>query len=553
VIAFAACQAQNKEGFGPATQSGAGADTAVSIDAGSADVQWQALEVSPQTVTVAPGQSVSFKALTWKAGVSSPAAFPVAWSATGGTINSSGVFTAGSRTGTFQVTASGTTTSYEDYASVTISGSGSGATISRITLSPGSATLAPSASQQFSVSATLSDGSTQSSPAVTYAATGGTVSSSGLYRAGSTAGSYRLIATSGNGKADTSAITVSSTAPTITALNLTPGSVTLAAGATAQFSVTATLSNGSTQSNPSVNWTATGGSMSSGALYTAGSTAGSYRVIVTSSNGRADTSAVTINGTTPPPGGGTGSALFSSDWRSGDLLDGGKWKRWGGQGILNIVSASGLGFPSGMTNVMRVAMGTGSFDWVEANGKWSLPAVGQSRSFRMYLRNNVGDINGGWSSTHPVESKGTDGSIGGNFYAWHIGSNTNGTFPIALATSAPYPRNYWTMANGTGSTLGTLNKQTTYRIEWKFTRTGGSQYSLDMRVYGADDRTMVGDRNTIEAWGGSSLASNPNGITVDDAFMTGIRIGLNGGFSASGSQYVYYGGFAVCDDWCGAY
>lgn len=466
VVLFGACQSEMKDGG--LAPGAAQTDSAVAGDAATSSVQWQALQVSPQTVTVAPGKTVAFKALTWKNGVSSTAAFPVRWSATGGTITSSGVFTAGSKTGTFRVTAQGTTTSYEDEAVVTIAGSsGSTPSVSRINLTPASVTLAPNATQQFAATATMSDGSTQSSPSVTYSATGGTITTSGRYTAGGTAGTYRVIA-SGSGKADTSSVTISS-------------------------------------------------------------------------------------GTTPPPSGGNGSALFSSDWRSGDLLDGGKWRRWGGQGILNIVSSSGLGFPSGMTNVMRVAMGTGSFDWVEANGKWSLPAVGQSRAFRMYLRNNVANISGGWSSTHPVESKGTDGSIAGNFWAWHLGSNTNGTFPIALAVSAPYPRNYWTMANGTGSTLGTLNKQTTYRIEWKFTRTGGNQYSLDMRVYGADDRTLVADRNSIEAWGGSSLASNPNGITVDDAFMTGIRIGLNGGFSASGTNYVYYGGFAVCSDWCGAY
>ena len=37
---------------------------------------------------------------------------------------------------------------------------------------------------------------------------------------------------------------------------------------------------------------------------------------------------------------------------------------------------------------------------------------------------------------------------------------------------------------------------------------------------------------------------------VDDAAMTGIRFGINGG---TGGGYVYYGGFAVCADWCGAY
>ena len=58
----------------------------------------------------------------------------------------------------------------------------------------------------------MSDGST-GAVTVTYAATGGTVSTTGLYKAGTTAGTYRVIAVQQGGtKADTSAITVTATA-----------------------------------------------------------------------------------------------------------------------------------------------------------------------------------------------------------------------------------------------------------------------------------------------------------------------------------------------------
>ena len=57
----------------------------------------------------------------------------------------------------------------------------------------------------------MSDGST-GAVAVTYTATGGTVSTGGLYKAGTTAGTYRVIAVQQGGtKADTSAITVTAT------------------------------------------------------------------------------------------------------------------------------------------------------------------------------------------------------------------------------------------------------------------------------------------------------------------------------------------------------
>ncbi len=68
--------------------------------------------------------------------------------------------------------------------------------------------MAAGGTQQFSVSGKMSDGSTTSVTA-TYSATGGTITTSGLYTAGMTAGTYRVIATATGGTlADTSTVTV---------------------------------------------------------------------------------------------------------------------------------------------------------------------------------------------------------------------------------------------------------------------------------------------------------------------------------------------------------
>jgi hypothetical protein len=69
--------------------------------------------------------------------------------------------------------------------------------------------LSTGQTQQFSATARLSDGTT--APAsVSYSATGGTVTSAGLYTAGSSAGTYRVIATLVGGTlADTATISVS--------------------------------------------------------------------------------------------------------------------------------------------------------------------------------------------------------------------------------------------------------------------------------------------------------------------------------------------------------
>ena len=77
----------------------------------------------------------------------------------------------------------------------------------------------------------MSDNST-AAVTVTWTATGGSVTSSGRYTAGATAGTFRVIATQQGGtKADTSTVTITPAAPTLTRVELSPTSVSLAPGA----------------------------------------------------------------------------------------------------------------------------------------------------------------------------------------------------------------------------------------------------------------------------------------------------------------------------------
>lgn len=302
-LILAACQSHElKEGFAPPTQE---ADTTVSTTAGTpaAAVVIGGLTLSPTSATLAPAAQVKFRPLGWLPEGGDPITASVTWSATGGTITSDGLYTAGSVPGSYQVVAKSTTTPHVEAAPITITGTA--AVIQSISVSPTSASVVAKATRQFSATATLSNGTTQTSPAVTWVATGGTISSGGMYIAGTTPGSYRVIASSSNGKKDTSAVSV--VALDTTRLTLTPATVSLAPGQTQQFTVTATLNNGSTVSSPTVTWNATGGTITSAGQYTAGTTAGSYRVIASQvGGGVGDTSAVTIltSGTSPPPSGG---------------------------------------------------------------------------------------------------------------------------------------------------------------------------------------------------------------------------------------------------------
>ncbi len=221
----------------------------------------------------------------------------VTYSATGGTITSGGLYTAGSTAGTFRVIAIQQGGTLADTAAVTLTATPP--VLQAVILTPASASLATGGTQQFSVSGQWSNGAT-TAPSVTYSATGGTITAGGLYTAGSTAGTFRVIATQQGGTlADTSAVTLTATPPVLQAVILTPASASLATGATQQFSVSGQWSNGATTA-PSVTYSATGGTITTGGLYTAGSTAGTFRVIAIQQGGTlADTSAVTLTATPP--------------------------------------------------------------------------------------------------------------------------------------------------------------------------------------------------------------------------------------------------------------
>jgi hypothetical protein len=173
------------------------------------------------------------------------------------------------------------------------------ATLTKITLTPASISLTSGATQQFTVAGTWSDGGAGAVIA-SYSATGGTISSTGLYSAGSAAGSYRVIATDETGSlADTALVTIQPPSATLTKITLTPASVSLTSGATRQFTVAATWSDGSAKA-VSASYSATGGTIGSTGLYSAGSATGSYRVIATADS-LADTALVTIESPPAPP------------------------------------------------------------------------------------------------------------------------------------------------------------------------------------------------------------------------------------------------------------
>jgi hypothetical protein len=187
-----------------ASVSTGAADTAVVTIGGTAPILSR-LELSPGTVSLNPGGTRQFSAVG-KASDGTTVPVTARYSSTGGTITGSGLYTANQVTGTFRVVATDSATQKADTATVTIQTAAP--TVLAVVLLPATVTLASGATQHFTASSKMSDGSSQS-VAVTFGATGGAVSSSGMYTAGSTGGTFRVVATmQGSMLADTSVVTI---------------------------------------------------------------------------------------------------------------------------------------------------------------------------------------------------------------------------------------------------------------------------------------------------------------------------------------------------------
>ena len=244
------------------------------------------LSITPASSAVQVGKTQQFSAsITGSSNTS------VIWSASGGTISASGLYTAPTTAGSYTVTAT-------SVADTTVSSSATVAVTTTappvvVSINPTSASIQTGATQQFKATVTGT-----SNTAVTWTTTGGTVSSTGLYTAPGNAGSYTVSATSAADTTKKASVKVTVTAPAAAAVNISPTGVSLAPNATTTF--TATVSN---SSNTAVTWTATGGTISgtgNSITYTAPSSTGTYTVTVTSVADTSKQASANVNDTTSP-------------------------------------------------------------------------------------------------------------------------------------------------------------------------------------------------------------------------------------------------------------
>ncbi|MDZ4864536.1 MAG: hypothetical protein SGJ01_13960 [Gemmatimonadota bacterium] len=229
-------------------------------------------------------------------------------------------------------------------------------TVTDIRMTPDSVALLHGDSAGFTAQALQENGS-PIGVTLAWSATGGTVSTSGRYHAGSIPGVYRVMASTIDlALADTAIVTITDTSVpppplTVAQVQVTPGSVTLPMGATAAFTAQGYQANGTPIAVPFA-WSATGGTVSTGGQYRAGGTAGTYRVVAsTTTPALADTALVTITDTTTPP---PGAAVLLAETFEDAAVAGRGWYDNTNPAISTVERHSGAGalqmaFPAGGT------------------------------------------------------------------------------------------------------------------------------------------------------------------------------------------------------------
>ncbi len=261
------------------------------------------ITISPTTVTLAPSGTQQFTVVAKNADGDILAIPNPIWAvgAGGGTITSTGLFTAGTTAGTFTNTVSVTCNGVTATATIIVTAG----PLATITVTPNPATLTPGGVQQFTAVGRDANGNVVAiTPVWSVAAGGGTiVAGTGVFTAGGTAGTFTntVVATSGalSGRA-----TVIVTAGALATITVTPNPASMLPNATQQFTaVGRDASNNVVPITPVWSVVNGGGSINAGTgLFTAGAATGNFPNTVQATSGAISGTASVIVTLTPPIG-----------------------------------------------------------------------------------------------------------------------------------------------------------------------------------------------------------------------------------------------------------
>jgi hypothetical protein len=257
------------------------------------------IEVTPLSTTVKAGGTVQFSARGID-NIGNPVPITPQWSATGGAVDQSGLFT-GQQAGTFTVTASQAGVSGSAQVTVDLGEPAS------LAIDPPAATVRADAQVKFTGTVKDSQGNVIPSAQIDWGALEGTVDPTGLYTPAKT-GTWKVQAISGALSAEA---TVTVTPGKLANVVIAPKSAALKAGGSQQFSFKALDAKQNEIAGLAAKWSVEGGigTVDASGKFAA-STEGSGRVVVTvTTEGvtKTDSAEVTVSGTGGGGGGGSGT------------------------------------------------------------------------------------------------------------------------------------------------------------------------------------------------------------------------------------------------------
>ena len=262
--------------------------------AGSATVDvWPAapasLDLQPGDVDVTAGDEQAFTATMLDAHGNLNDTAVVTWETTAGTITQAGVLTA-QTTAANGLGVTATSGAATDSSTVDVL-PGAPATV---TVSPGVAGVAAGGTQAFAAVARDQYGNVNASSPIAWSTDAGTVTQAGVLTAQTTAQLGRSVtATTTGGVAGTATVDVHAAAPA--ALAVSPSVAGVTAGGTQAFTATRTDAYGNVNATAPVTWTTTAGSITTGGVLTAQTTAASgLSVTATTTGGVAGTATVDV-------------------------------------------------------------------------------------------------------------------------------------------------------------------------------------------------------------------------------------------------------------------